>query len=160
MAYSAPTRDHIFLLQEVLGIEQYGNLPGFADASMDLVTQIVEAGGKFAEEVLAPVDRTGDREGCRLENGEVVTPTGWKEAYAQMVEGGWPALSSDPEYGGQGMPAVVSFAVSECTAAANAAFSMYPGLSHGAYSALHANASDEQRRPTCPSWCRRMDRAP
>jgi alkylation response protein AidB-like acyl-CoA dehydrogenase len=145
MAYQAPTRDQIFLLQDVLGIEQYGNLPGFADASMDLVSQVVEAGGTFAAEVLAPIDRIGDREGCTLKDGQVTTPTGWKEAYAQFVEAGWPALSSDPAYGGQGMPAVVSFAVSECTAAANAAFSMYPGLSHGAYSALHASASEEQK---------------
>jgi alkylation response protein AidB-like acyl-CoA dehydrogenase len=145
MAYQAPTRDQIFLLQEVLGIEQYGNLPGFADASMDLVAQVVEAGGQFAQEVIAPINRTGDREGCRLQDGAVTTPSGWKEAYAQMVEAGWPALSSDPAYGGQGMPAVVSFAVSECTAAASAAFSMYPGLSHGAYAALHANGSDEQK---------------
>jgi alkylation response protein AidB-like acyl-CoA dehydrogenase len=150
MAYQAPTRDQIFLLQEVLGIEQYGNLPGFADASMDLVTQVVEAGGQFAQEVIAPLNRTGDREGCRLQDGQVTTPTGWKEAYAQMVEAGWPALSADPEYGGQGMPAVVSFAVSECTAAASAAFSMYPGLSHGAYAALHANASEEQKATYLP----------
>jgi alkylation response protein AidB-like acyl-CoA dehydrogenase len=150
MAYQAPVRDQLFILQEVLGIEQYGNLPGFADASMDLVTQIVEAGGQFAQEVIAPINRTGDKEGCRLHDGAVTTPTGWKEAYQQMVEAGWPALSADPEYGGQGMPAVVSFAVSEMTAAASAAFSMYPGLSHGAYAALHANASDEQKATYLP----------
>jgi hypothetical protein len=73
MAYQAPTRDQIFLLQEVLGIEQYGNLPGFADASMDLVAQVVEAGGQFAQEVIAPINRTGDREGCRLQDGAVTT---------------------------------------------------------------------------------------
>ena len=150
MAYQAPTRDQIFLLQEVLGIEQYGNLPGFADASMDLVSQVVEAGGQFAQDVIAPINRTGDKEGCRLADGEVTTPAGWKEAYAQMVEAGWPALSSDPAYGGQGMPAVVSFAVSECTAAASAAFSMYPGLSHGAYAALHASGSEAQKAAYLP----------
>lgn len=150
MAYTAPTRDHQFLLRDVLQIERYANLPGFADASMDLVQQILEEGGRFAEEVIAPINRAGDREGCRLVNGEVATPTGWKEAYAQMVEAGWTALSSDPAYGGQGMPAVVSFAVGECTAAASAAFSMYPGLSHGAYSALHANASEEIKATYLP----------
>ncbi|MBW3558372.1 MAG: acyl-CoA dehydrogenase C-terminal domain-containing protein [Proteobacteria bacterium] len=150
MAYTAPTRDQLFILNEVLGLERYSNLPGFAEASPDLVAQILEAGGTFAAEVLAPIDRTGDREGCSLKDGEVTTPTGWKEAYAQFVEAGWPALSSDPEYGGQGMPAVVSFAVSECTAAASAAFSMYPGLSHGAYSALHANGSDAQKATYLP----------
>ncbi|MBW3618127.1 MAG: acyl-CoA dehydrogenase C-terminal domain-containing protein [Proteobacteria bacterium] len=150
MAYTAPTRDQLFILNEVLGLERYSNLPGFAEASPDLVAQILEAGGTFAAEVLAPIDRTGDREGCSFKDGEVTTPTGWKEAYAQFVEAGWPALSSDPEYGGQGMPAVVSFAVSECTAAASAAFSMYPGLSHGAYSALHANGSDAQKATYLP----------
>ncbi len=150
MAYAAPTRDHAFLLGEVLQIERYANLPGFADASMELVQQILEEGGRFAEEVIAPINRAGDREGCRLVDGEVTTPTGWKEAYRQMVEGGWTALGSDPAYGGQGLPAVVSFAVSETTAAASAAFSMYPGLSHGAYAALHANGSDEQKQTYLP----------
>jgi alkylation response protein AidB-like acyl-CoA dehydrogenase len=150
MPYAAPTRDHTFLLKDVLQIERYANLPGFADASMDLVQQILEEGGRFAEEVIAPINRAGDREGCRLQDGEVTTPTGWKEAYRQMVEAGWTALSSDPAYGGQGMPAVVSFAISETTAAANPAFSMYPGLTHGAYAALHASASDEIKQRYLP----------
>ena len=145
MPYAAPTRDHAFLLRDVLQIERYANIPGFADVSMDLVQQILEEGGRFAEEVIAPINRTGDREGCRLQDGAVTTPTGWKEAYRQMVEAGWTALSSDPAYGGQGMPAVVSFAVGETNAAASAAFSMYPGLSHGAYAALHASGSEAQK---------------
>jgi alkylation response protein AidB-like acyl-CoA dehydrogenase len=151
MPYAAPTKDHLFLLKDVLQIERYANLPGFADASMDLVQQIVEEGGRFAAEVLAPINRTGDQEGCTWhQDNTVTTPTGWKEAYRQMVEAGWPALSSDPEYGGQGMPAVVSFAVGECNAAANPAFSMYPGLTHGAYAALHASASDEIKQRYLP----------
>jgi alkylation response protein AidB-like acyl-CoA dehydrogenase len=151
MAYAAPVKDHAFLLRDVLKIDRYANLPGFADASMDLVQQIVEEGGRFAAEVLAPINRTGDQEGCTWhQDNTVTTPTGWKEAYRQMVEAGWPALSSDPEYGGQGMPAVVSFAVGECNAAANPAFSMYPGLTHGAYAALHASASDEIKQRYLP----------
>ena len=151
MAYAAPTKDHLFLLQDVLRIDRYANLPGFADAAPDLVRQILEEGAKFAEEVVAPLDRVGDREGCSWNaDGTVTTPTGWKEAYRQMVEAGWPALSSDPDYGGQGLPAVVSFAVSETTAAASPAFSMYPGLTHGAYSAIRSNGTEEQKRKYLP----------
>jgi alkylation response protein AidB-like acyl-CoA dehydrogenase len=150
MPYAAPVKDQTFLLRDVLRIDQYGNLPGFADASMDLVAQVLEEGGRFAEEVIAPINRTGDREGCRWNDGAVTGPTGWKEAYRQMVEAGWCALSSDPEYGGQGMPVVVSMAVGEMNAAASAAFSMYPGLTHGAYSGLHANGAEEQKRTYLP----------
>jgi alkylation response protein AidB-like acyl-CoA dehydrogenase len=151
MAYAAPVKDHAFLLRDVLKIDRYANLPGFADASFDLVQQILEEGGRFAEEVVAPINRSGDQQGCTWsQDNTVTTPEGWKDAYRQMVDAGWPALSSDPEYGGQGMPAVVSFAFSEMLAAANAAFSMYPGLTHGAYSALHASASDELKRRYLP----------
>ncbi|HEX8568755.1 MAG TPA: acyl-CoA dehydrogenase C-terminal domain-containing protein [Caulobacteraceae bacterium] len=151
MPYAAPVKDQMFLLRDVLRIDQYGNLPGFADASMDVVAQVLEEGGRFSEEVIAPINRIGDREGCRrAEDGSVTGPTGWKEAYRQMVEAGWPALSSDPEYGGQGMPVVVSMAVGEMNAAASAAFSMYPGLTHGAYSGLHANGSEELKRRYLP----------
>ena len=119
MPYAAPTKDHAFLLRDVLQIDRYANLPGFADASFDLVQQILEEGGRFANEVVAPLNKIGDLEGCTWKDGEVTTPTGWKQAYLQMVEAGWPALSSDPAYGGQGMPAVVSMAVGETTAAAS-----------------------------------------
>jgi hypothetical protein len=151
MAYKAPVRDFTFLLNDVLDVERYSNLPGFADVSADLVGQILEEGARFAEGVIAPLNRTGDQEGCvRNPDGSVRTPTGWKEAYGQMVEAGWPALSSDPEYGGQGMPAVISMAFGQMTAGASAAFSMYPGLTHGAYSALHANGTEEQKRKYLP----------
>ena len=151
MAYSAPVRDFMFILKDVLDIDRYSNVPGFADASTDLVQQILEEGAKFAEGVIAPVNHAGDAEGCKWNpDNTVVTPTGWKDAYKQMVAGGWTALSSDPKYGGQGMPAVVSSAVGQMTAGASAAFSMYPGLSHGVYSALYANGSDEQKQKYLP----------
>ncbi len=151
MAYTAPVRDFIFLLKDVLEIDKYSNVPGFADVSSDLVQQILEEGARFAEGVIAPINKTGDQEGCKWNaDNTVVTPAGWKDAYKQMVAAGWPALSSDPEYGGQGMPAVVSMAFGQMTAAASAAFSMYPGLTHGVYSALHANASDEQKAKYLP----------
>ena len=143
MAYKAPLRDFQFLLNDVLDIDRYTNQPGFADVSSDLVGQILDEGAKFAEEVIAPLNRPGDQEGCHWDNGKVTAPKGWKEAYLQMVEAGWPALHADPNYGGQGMPAVVSMAFGQMTAGANAAFSMYPGLTSGAFAGLHANASDE-----------------
>ena len=151
MPYQAPLRDFSFLLGDVIDIDRYSNVPGFADASFDLVQQVLEEGARFAEGVIAPINRTGDQEGCKWNpDNTVTTPKGWREAYKQMVEAGWNALSSDPDYGGQGMPAVVSMAFGQMTAAASAAFSMYPGLTHGVYSALHANGSDEQKAKYLP----------
>ena len=150
MAYKAPVRDLTFVLNEVLEIDRYSNQTGFAEVSSDLVQQILEEGAKFAEEVIAPLNKVGDQEGCKWDNGKVTGPTGWKEAYQQMVEAGWPGLSSDPEFGGQGMPAIVGMAFGQFTAAASPAFSMYPGLTHGCYEALHANASDELKAIYCP----------
>jgi alkylation response protein AidB-like acyl-CoA dehydrogenase len=146
MTYKAPLRDFQFLLKDVLDIDRYSNLPGFADASFDLVTQILDEAGRFSEEVLAPLNRTGDQEGCKWSpDGSVKTPTGWKEAYRQLVDAGWPSLSCDKAYGGQGMPSVVTTCYGEMTAAANAAWSMYPGLTHAAYAGLHAGGTEEQK---------------
>ncbi|KPF82929.1 acyl-CoA dehydrogenase [Brevundimonas sp. AAP58] len=150
MAYKAPVRDLTFILNEVLEIDRYSNSPGFQDVSSDLVQQILEEGAKFSEEVIAPLNKVGDQEGCKWDNGKVTGPTGWKEAYQAMVEAGWPALSSDPEFGGQGMPAVVGMAFGQFTAAASPAFSMYPGLTHGCYEALHASGSPEQKAKYLP----------
>ena len=150
MAYKAPVRDLTFILNEVLEIDRYANQPGFADVSSDLVGQILEEGAKFAEEVIAPINHSGDKEGCHWDNGVVTGPKGWKEAYKAMVEAGWPALAADPAYGGQGMPAVVSMAFGQFTAAASAAFSMYPGLTAGAYAGIHANASEELKTKYLP----------
>ncbi|HEX8661775.1 MAG TPA: acyl-CoA dehydrogenase family protein, partial [Brevundimonas sp.] len=150
MAYKAPVRDLTFILDEVLEIDRYSNQPGFEDVSADLVAQILEEGAKFAEEVIAPLNRVGDQEGCKWDNGKVTGPKGWKEAYQAMVAAGWPALSALPEHGGQGMPSVVAMAFGQMTAAASAAFSMYPGLTAGAYWGLNANGSDELKAKYLP----------
>jgi alkylation response protein AidB-like acyl-CoA dehydrogenase len=146
MSYRAPVRDPVFLLNEVLRIETHSNLPGFADATPDLIEQVLEEGAKFVEGVLAPLNKVGDQEGCvRAADGSVKTPTGFPEAYKQMAEGGWTSLAADPDYGGQGLPAVLNTAFSEMGSGANMAFTMYPGLAHGAYSAIHAGGTDEQK---------------
>jgi alkylation response protein AidB-like acyl-CoA dehydrogenase len=146
MPYAAPVRDHVFLLRDVLDLDRYSNLPGFADAAMDTVEQVLAEGAKFAEEVLAPLNHVGDQEGCHWSpDNTVTTPKGFKDAYRQMVEAGWPALGSDAAYGGQGLPAVVNVAFSEMTSSANMAFGMYPGLTHGAYSAILEGGTEEQK---------------
>ncbi len=150
MAYKAPVRDLSFVLHDVLQVENFGNLLPDADLSRDLIDQIVEEGGKFAEEVIAPINRTGDQEGCHIEGDVVTTPKGWKEAYHQMVEAGWPSLGFSTEFGGQGMPSVVSSAVGQFTAGASAAFSMYPGLTSGAFHGIEASASDEIKQKYLP----------
>ena len=150
MAYKAPVRDLSFVLHDVLQVENFGNLLPDADLSRDLIDQIVEEGGKFAEEVIAPINRIGDQEGCHIEGDVVTTPKGWKDAYHQMVEAGWPSLGFSTEFGGQGMPSVVSSAVGQFTAGASAAFSMYPGLTSGAFHGIEASASDEIKQKYLP----------
>ncbi|MFN3230420.1 MAG: acyl-CoA dehydrogenase C-terminal domain-containing protein [Asticcacaulis sp.] len=146
MTYKAPVRDYQFLFGDVLDINSYNNLPGFADASLDTVTQILEEAGKFAEEVVAPLNRVGDQHGCQLNaDHTVTTPPGFKEAYDQMVEAGWPLLGVGEEFGGQGLPHLVNMAFNEMMSGANSAFSMYPGLTHGAYSALAVGGTQEQK---------------
>jgi alkylation response protein AidB-like acyl-CoA dehydrogenase len=146
MTYQPPVRDHAFLLRDVLEMEKYSNLPGFEDASMDVVDQILEEAGRFTSEVLAPLNAVGDKEGCTWSpDHTVATPKGFKAAYAQLVAGGWPSLGSDTAYGGQGLPHVVNLAFSEMSSSANMAFSMYPGLTHGAYSAILNGGSDAQK---------------
>ena len=123
MPYQPPVRDHLFLLRDVLEIEKYANLPGFAEASMDVVSQIVEEAGRFTGEVLAPLNSVGDKQGCVWNpDHTVTTPAGFKQAYAQLVEGGWPALGAEPAYGGQGLPHVVNLSFSEMSSSANMAF--------------------------------------
>jgi len=148
--YEAPLRDMRFILNDVLQIEKYANLPGFSDASPDLVDAILEEGAKMAQEVLFPLNQVGDKEGCTFKNGEVTTPPGFKEAYKTFIEAGWPALGGEPEYGGQGLPNVVGTCILEIMSSANMAFGMYPGLSHGAYSALIQHGSDEQKAKYLP----------
>ena len=146
MGYQAPVRDQMFILRDVLHLDSYSNLPGFADASLDLVEAVLTEGAKFCEEVLAPLNHGGDQEGCVWsQDNTVKTPKGFKEAYKTMVEAGWPALGAEPEFGGQGLPRVLSLAYSEMSSSANMAFSMYPGLTHGAYSAILEAGTPEQK---------------
>ncbi|HPB21779.1 MAG TPA: acyl-CoA dehydrogenase C-terminal domain-containing protein [Novosphingobium sp.] len=149
--YKAPTRDTRFVLNEVLKIESYAALPTFENASADMVDTVVEECGKFAAEVLAPLNPVGDKEGCkRNADGSVTTPTGFKQAFDLYRESGWGTLSSPAEFGGQGMPHVLGFVVEEFVATANHAFGMYPGLTHGAISAILAKASPELQQKYLP----------
>jgi len=146
-SYRAPTDAVSFLLNDVLGIEKYGNLPGFSDLSPDMLEAILTEGAKLCEEVLQPVNRSGDQQGCtRHADGRVTTPKGFREAYDAYTGGGWVGLSADPEYGGQGLPYTVGAIMNEFASSANMAFSMYPGLTMGAIAALHTHASEEIRR--------------
>ena len=151
MAYQPPAREHVFLLRDVLEIDRYSNLPAFADASMDVVEQIIEEAARFTGEVLAPLNSVGDKQGCKWSSDFTVkTPDGFKDAYKMLCAGGWTGLGSDPAYGGQGLPHVVNLSFSEMSSSANMAFSMYPGLAHGAYSAIHTGGSDAQKQTYLP----------
>lgn len=147
--YEPPIRDLQFVLHDVLNLPATG-LPGHEDLDRDFTEAVLEAAGKLAAEVLAPLNRVGDSQGCRLENGVVRTPDGFGAAFAQVKEGGWTALDCDPEYGGQGMPYVIGVATGELFVSANMAFNMYQGLTHGAYSAIHAHGTDAQKRTYLP----------
>ncbi|GLR11674.1 acyl-CoA dehydrogenase oxidoreductase [Chitinimonas prasina] len=149
--YRAPLRDMQFVLHELLNVEStLTALPGYQDANRDLIDSVLEEAAKFAQEVLFPLNRSGDEEGCTLVDGEVTTPKGFKAAYDQFREGGWTGLDCDPTYGGQGLPKTLGFPISEMNVSANMAWSMYPGLSHGAYAAIHAHGSDEQKATYLP----------
>ena len=149
--YNAPTRDTRFVINEMLDLASYGNLPGFENATQDMIDTVVNESGKFCSEVLAPLNQIGDEQGCtRHEDGSVTTPDGFKEAYAQLVESGWTTLGGAEEYGGQGLPHVMSFAFEEYIGTANQAFAMYPGLTSGAAAALQAAGSEEQKAMYLP----------
>jgi alkylation response protein AidB-like acyl-CoA dehydrogenase len=151
LTYRAPVRDQRFLINDVLNVQQHGNLPGFADAPADIVDAILEEGAKFAENVLHPLNRIGDHEGCELQpDGEVKVPTGFDDAYRQLTEGGWTALSADPKYGGQGLPHYLNLAFNEMVTSSNMAFGMYPGLTGGAVHALAVGGTDAQKELYLP----------
>jgi acyl-CoA dehydrogenase len=144
--YKAPVEDVLFLLNDVFHIERFANLPGFADAAPDVVGAIVSEVGTFCEDVLAPLNRIGDRQGCRRgQDGSVTTPEGFKQAYRQVVEGGWIGISVPPEFGGLGLPVAVTQIVNEFMGSANIAFAMYPGLTQGAIAALLRHGTAEQK---------------
>ena len=146
--YTPPLRDMQFVMHEVLKVsDELKALPKHADIDVDTINAVLEEGGKFATEVTFPLNISGDTEGCKLDQAthEVTAPKGFKEAYAQYVQGGWAALSCDPAYGGQGLPFVVNQCFYEMLNSANQAWTMYPGLSHGAYECLHAHGTDAQK---------------
>lgn len=147
--YTAPTKDLQFVLQEVLNVETSA-IPGYDELAPDFTAAVLEEAGKLAENVLAPLNAVGDEQGCTLENGVVRIPDGFKEAYNQMRDGGWMGLDADPAYGGQGMPYVLGVATGEMFVSANMAFNMYQGLTHGAYSAIHAHGTEEQKATFLP----------
>lgn len=148
-SYVPPTKDLQFILHEVLNAPGQ-DVPGYDELDADFTAAVLEEAGKIARDVLAPLNPVGDTEGCTLDNGVVRTPTGFKQAFDQLREGGWTALDCDPAYGGQGLPYLVQTAVGEMLTAANMAFQMYPGLTHGAYSAIHAHGTDDQKATYLP----------
>ncbi|MES2755111.1 MAG: acyl-CoA dehydrogenase C-terminal domain-containing protein [Pseudomonadota bacterium] len=149
--YTPPVRDARFVLEHVVGLDRYANVPGFANATPDTVEAVLEEGGRFVAEVLFPLNLSGDQQGCaRHPDGSVTTPDGFKDAYAKFVESGWGTLAAPEAYGGQGMPHVVSTAFQEFMISSNMAFAMYPGLAHGAIAALIAKGSPEQQAKYLP----------
>jgi alkylation response protein AidB-like acyl-CoA dehydrogenase len=149
--FQAPTRDTRFVVNEVLDLESYGHLPGFAAATRDLTDSVIEEAGRFVNEVVAPLNLSGDQEGCtRHPDGSVTTPKGFKEAYARYIEAGWGTLAAPEVYGGQGLPHVMGFVMEEYLASANQAFAMYPGLANGSISAISSKGSPEQQAMYLP----------
>ena len=148
--YKAPMNDIQFVLHEVIGVEKLAQYEGYEEASRDLVDAVLGEGARMCEEVLQPLNLSGDQEGCHFENGEVRTPKGFKEAYDQYIQNGWTAMSADPQYGGQGLPHYLMTVMQEMICSANFSFGMYPGLSHGAYDAIHLHGSDELKEKYLP----------
>jgi alkylation response protein AidB-like acyl-CoA dehydrogenase len=149
--YKAPVDDVLFLLNDVFHIDHYNNLPGFAEATPDLIEAVLAEAGKFCEDVLTPLNRVGDKEGCRRnDDGSVTTPTGFKDAYKRLTDGGWIGAAAPAEFGGQGLPMMLAQAFNEFLCSANMAFAMYPGLTQGAIAALSLHASAEQKKLYLP----------
>jgi alkylation response protein AidB-like acyl-CoA dehydrogenase len=149
-SYTAPIKDMQFVLHDVLKVTEQ-TIPGYDELEADFTSAILEEAGKLTSEVLAPLNAVGDKEGCRLENGVIYTPTGFKDAFAKVKEGGWPGLDMPEQYGGQNMPYVMGTAVGEMFSASNQAFTMYQGLTHGAASAILAHGSDAQKDTYLPN---------
>ena len=148
--YSAPLRDMQFVLRELAPLEEVARLPGCGDVTLDVADAILLEAGKLAAGVLSPLNASGDREGARAKDGEVSTATGWRDAYRQFVDGGWNALSCDPEHGGQGVPRLVSALVEEMWNGANVSFALCPMLTRGAIEALELCGSEALKRTYLP----------
>jgi len=148
--YIAPTKDMQYVLNDVLDVKN-SSIPGYSDLDADFLSAILEEAGKITSQVLAPLNTVGDQEGCHFENGVIRTPAGFKDAFEQVKEGGWTGIDCDPEFGGQGLPYLVGTAVGEMFASSNMAFGMYQGLTHGAYSAIHAHGTEAQKQTYLPN---------
>ncbi len=148
--YKAPVRDMKFVMQELLDCESHYQKLGYEDASLDMIDAIIGEAAKFTEQVIAPINQSGDEQGCTWTDGVVTTPDGFKEAYQQYVEGGWPTLAQSVEFGGQGLPHSLNTAMNEFFSAANHSFAMYPGLSHGALATIEEHGSDAQKNTFMP----------
>jgi alkylation response protein AidB-like acyl-CoA dehydrogenase len=154
-AYRAPVKDTQFVLETIVGLEKYSNLPTFGQATPDVVKAILEEGGKFCENVLAPINLSGDIEGCtRHDDGSVSTPAGFKAAYDQFVEAGWGTLMADEAHGGQGLPYVVGTAFSEYMSSSNMAFGMYPASMKAPRPRSRRSVATIRSTSSCPTWSR------
>ena len=149
-SYKAPTVDYQFLMHHVFDLESYNNLSPFKEASPDLIDAILEEAAKLTENVFQPLNQSGGEEGCKLENGTVLTPKGFKKAYDEYVNGGWQGMTGDPEYGGQGLPMAIGLAINEMLVSSNWGLSMYPGLTKGAAETIHTWGTDEQKNTYLP----------
>ncbi len=149
-SYTAPLRDHLFCLYDVLDFEGHTRLPGFETFSRDVIEAVLEQAGRFASEIIFPLNRSADEEGAGFENGTVTVPQGFHAAYRALVEGGWPALTCDPGHGGQGMPHMVNFLFEEMLNAACLSFGLFPGLTRGAYVAISRHGDDGQKALYAP----------
>ena len=149
--YKAPIRDVKFVMQELLDCDSHYQHLGYHDASLDMVDAIIAEAAKLTEEVVAPLNQIGDQQGCTWKDGVVTTPDGFKQAYAQYVEGGWPTLSQSEDFGGQGLPHSLNISIAELFSSANHSFAMYPGLSHGALATIEAHGTEAQKQQFMPN---------